>query len=101
MSQKPNSTVWTKCNVCQNQTKEKLHYSALGHETLAKPLTEFAKLNILGFDLARLETPGLTLKESLNRDNADYDHSCSSKNNQRKLDCSLEKFNKIQKILTK
>ena len=63
---KPSSTDCTKCSICQNQTQEKLRFTTQGHEALVRLLAEFAKINVLGFDLAKHETQGMTLKESLN-----------------------------------
>ena len=76
----------SECSICQNQTKEKLHSSVQGHKTLASLLPKFTKLNVLGFDLARLETPGLTPKESLlNCNNVVYCHSSSKKTQSAKV----------------
>ena len=61
-------------------------------------LPEFAKLHVLGSDLASLETARLTLKESLNRNNTVYHHSCSSKHNQQKLNRVLENLDKIKSL---
>ena len=42
--------------------KKKLRSSTQGHKALARLLSEFANWNVLGFDLASLEAPGLALE---------------------------------------
>ena len=88
------STDWSACCICQKDTKEKLRSTAKGHETFSKLLPQFAVLNELEFEISRLETPGLTLEESLKQQNAFYHHSCSNRYNQRMLDRALEKAKK-------
>ena len=62
MKQKPTPPT-KKCGLFQNKTeKKKLRSSTQGHKALARLLSEFANWNVLGFDLASLEAPGLALE---------------------------------------
>ena len=61
MKQKPTPTT-KKCGLFQDKTEKKLRSSTQGHKALARLLSEFANWNVLGFDLASLEAPGLVLE---------------------------------------
>ena len=86
---------WLQCSICQKKTKEKLRSSVQGYGTLAELLPQFDRNNALDFDLNRLITEGLTLRNSLEKNNALYHHTCAAKYNQQKLDRAIKKFNRI------
>ena len=101
MSISQSMTDWTKCFICQKETKEKLRSTDEGWKSLASLLPKFSTKNPLLFDTKHIQIEGQELEITLNNNNASYHHSFKNAYNDRIINASLKRRSEVQTLKAK